>query len=103
MFNRSEILTKAWRDYRFQTKWRDSRAFDRVLFTVCLRHQWHCAKMDIAAATERAAEQARLTCASPAERRAADIKAELHGMEFSNFINWNRNSALRAELAGLHV
>jgi len=99
--NRSEIFRKAWRDYRFQVKWRDDQTFDRILFASCLSDQWQYAKMDRAEAMERAIEAARLASASPAERRAAEIRAELRDMEFGDFIPWQRRSELAAELARL--
>lgn len=99
--NRSEIFTKAWRDYRFQMKWRDDQTFDRILFASYLRDQWRYARMEIVAAAERAAEKARLASASPDERRAAEIRAELREMEFGDFIPWQRRGELAAELARL--
>jgi hypothetical protein len=99
--NRPEIFRKAWREYRFQMKWRDDQPFDRLLFASCLRDQWHYARMDRAEAIERAIEAARLASASPAERRVAEIRAELQDMEFGDFIPWQRRSDLAAELARL--
>lgn len=101
--NRSEIFSKAWREYRFQTRWRDDRSFDRVLFAACLRDQWHYARMDRQAETERAAEVDRLANASVIDQRIAAIKSELKAMEYGDFINWTRHAALGAELARLHA
>src|SRR5690606_28743247 len=100
-FDRRAIMTKAWREYRFQTAWRDDKRFDRTLFTEMLRDQWAIAKVDAQRAVEAAAEAARLAVASPAERRIAEIKGELSAMQYRNFIPWARHDALTAELAGL--
>lgn len=101
--NRSEIFRKARREYRFQNKWRDDRSFDQVLFAACLRDQWHSAKMDRQAEIERAAEAARLTCASAIDQRIAAIKSEMKDMEYGDFIRWARHAALSVEFYQLHA
>lgn len=99
--NRSEILLKASREYRFQIRWRDDQSFDRDLFADCLRDQWHYAKMDRQAEVERATEASRLASASIVDRRIDAIKSELKAMEYGDFINWSRHGDLSAELARL--
>lgn len=103
MFNRCKILSKAWAEYRFQMKWRDNKAFDRALFGRILRDHWAYARADLAAARERAAEDARLAAASQLEQRTAAIRSELRDMEMGDFINWGRRAALASELETLRL
>jgi hypothetical protein len=97
--DRRTVMVKAWREYRFQTKWSDDKTFDRALFGQLLRDQWHYARMDRAEAIERAAEAVRLANASRIEQRIAAIKSEIKDMEYGDRIDWNRRLALGAELA----
>ena len=102
IIDRRAIMTKAWREYRFQTAWNADKTFDRALFAHCLAQQWAYAKADRAAAVARAVEATRLAAASASERRAAEIAAELDALNFSDFMPKARHGALRAELATLN-
>ncbi|MGV8856903.1 MAG: hypothetical protein ACOH2L_20005 [Devosia sp.] len=98
-FDRSAIMTKAWREYRFQLAWKTTEDFNHNLFGKCLRDQWHYAKMEYAASASRSLEAERLASATPTERRAAEIAEEIDAMKYSSFINWSRHHDLSAELA----
>lgn len=106
-FNRSDILTKAWADYRHaEFKGycgpRRGEGFNRKHFAYCLRMVWAVAKERAArAAAEPAPAPIAKPCTNPA--RAAEIRAELFDMEMGNFINWTRHASLGAELARLHA
>lgn len=101
-FNRSEILTKAWADYRRDERmgWGPKRGgpFDRKRFAYCLRMAWAVAK-EVAARAAAPAPPASIakTCTDPV--RAAEIRAELRDMEYGDFIPWARHTALSVELA----
>lgn len=108
MFNRSEILTKAWADYRRDVRmgWgvRRGDAFNRERFAYCLRMAWAVAK-EVAARSAAIAPKSGLVakpCTNPV--RAEAIRTEMRDMELaSDFVNWAARAALSAELAQLHA
>lgn len=107
MFIRSEILTKAWSDYR-----RDQRMglcvrrvgpFSRKHFAYCLRMAWavvkdRAAKTAASIAIVRAI--ARLTCPATLSR-IEEIRAELLWEQLGDRINWTAYHALQTELSTL--
>lgn len=106
MLNRSEILIKAWADYRRDEfkGWgvRRGEPFNRKHFGYCLRMAWEVAK-ELAARTAMPAPTPKpakiLTKAQVA--RAEAIRAEMFDMQMGDFIPWSRHAALSAELAGI--
>ena len=105
---RSEIMSKAWADYRrdeFKGYCgpRRGEGFNRRHFAYCLRMVWAVAKERAARAADDERKTAPIAkpCINPT--RAAEIRAELHDMEMGNFINWTRRADLGAELARLHA
>ncbi len=105
MLNRSEILSKAWADYRRDEfrGWgvRRGEAFNRAHFAYCLRMAWAVAKELAAAATKVVAKPVAPVCINPV--RAEAIRTQLSDMELaSDFINWTQRASLGVELAALH-
>ena len=105
MMTRSEIMSKAWADYRRDEfkGWgvRLGEPFNRKHFAYCLRMVWTVAKQRAARlADEPAPQPVAKPCTNPT--RAAEIRAELNDMEMGDFINWTRRADLGAELARLH-
>lgn len=106
MFNRSELLNKAWADYRRDAKmgWgvRQGEAFNRQHFAYCLRMVWAVAKETAAAAAAKVVVKPAIpVCINPV--RAEAIRTELRDMELaSDFINWSQRAALGVEFASLH-
>jgi hypothetical protein len=106
MFNRSEILTKAWADYRRDVKmgWgvRRGAAFNRPHFAYCLRMAWAVAKELAAVSAKPAAVVAPAKAVHPAAAaRAAHIHSALFDLQMGDFVDWTRHSALSVELAQL--
>lgn len=104
MLNRSEMLTKAWADYRRDAfkGWgvRRGEPFNRKHFAYCLRMAWAVAKgVASRAAAAKPAPVAKV-CADPV--RAEAIRSELLDMQMGDFVNWTRHASLSAELAQLH-
>lgn len=106
-FNHSNILTKAWADYRRDEfkGWgvRRGEPFNRQRFAYCLRMAWAVAKAEVARAASDAlkSEPVAKVCTNPV--RAAEIRSELQDMEFGDFINWTRHGDLSVELSRLHA
>lgn len=106
MLNRSEILTKAWADYRRDEfkGWgvRRGEPFNRKHFAYCLRMAGAVAK-EFAASAAVPASPAPIvkTCTNPV--RAAEIHAKLRDMEFCDFMPWARRQDATAELARLYA
>jgi hypothetical protein len=104
-FTRSDIMSKAWADYRrdeFKGYCgpRRGEGFNRKHFAYCLRMVWAVAKERVArAAAELAPVPVARPCTNPF--RAVEIRAELHDMEMGDFIPWARRLALQAELSRL--
>jgi len=104
-FGRSDIMPKAWADYRraeFKGYCgpRRGEGFNRKHFAYCLRMVWAAAKERAArAAAELAPVPVAKPCTNPI--RAAEIRAELHDMEMGDFIPWARRSVLLTELSRL--
>ena len=107
MFNRSEILTKAWADYRRDQKMglgvRRDGPFCRRHFAYCLRMAWAVTKERAAKAAAPAAlvpAKRPITC--PATRaRIEEIRAELLWEQLGERINWTAFHALQSELSTL--
>lgn len=104
MLNRSEILHKAWADYRRDAfkGWgvRRGEPFNRQHFAYCLRMAWAVAKDRAARAAAVRPAPVATVCADPI--RAEAIRSELLDLQMGDFINWTRHGALTAELAQLH-
>ena len=108
MMTRSEVMSKAWSDYRrdeFKGYCgpRRGEGFNRKHFAYGLRMVWAVARERAAraAADERKTAPVAKPCTDPT--RAAEIRSELRIMEMVDFINWTRQAELGAELSRLHA
>lgn len=106
MLNRSEILTKAWADYRRDEfkGWgvRRGEPFNRKHFGYCLRMAWAVAKeLAARAAIPALAPKPAKILTMVQVARAEAIRAEMYDMQMGDFIPWSRHAALSAELARL--
>ena len=104
MFNRTELLTKAWADYRhdaFRGRGvRQGGPFDRTHFAYCLRMAWAVAKELTRAAKPKAAAPTKVVAPTVAARVEA-IHSELMDLQMDDFAPWVRHAALTTELASL--
>lgn len=100
-YDRPAIMTRAWREYRFQTAWKADRAFRRRLSAHLLKEQWDIAKAERVRAIVEVERRTRLVSASQDERRRAQLREELRARDYLDFIPWDRHRALSAELASL--
>lgn len=106
MLNHSEILTKAWADYRRDEfkGWgvRRGEPFNRKHFAYCLRMAWAVAK-DRAAKAEAPVPSPKPTkvLTPAAAARAAEIRSKLEWMQYADRLDWGAHRQLSAELARL--
>jgi hypothetical protein len=92
MLNRSEILRKAWTNYRAQDRLTPGFKFSSKLFSRHLRRA-----LDYARYRELYAQRCAAEAALPASVQA--IRAELVAMEMSDApIDWERHRELNVEL-----
>ena len=106
MLIRSEILAKAWADYRRDEfkGWgvRRGEPFSRKLFAYCLRMAWAVAnEMAARAAAPASPAPVAKTCTNPV--RAAKIRAEPRDMEFGDFMPWATRRDATTDLARLYA
>jgi hypothetical protein len=108
MFNRSEILRKAWTSYRRDEFMgvcgpRRGEGFNRKRFAYNLRMAWAAAKEEAAKAVKAAALVPAPAKVLPpaAAARVEAIRSELFDLQMGDFVPWARHSALSAELAAL--
>ena len=82
MFNRSEIMRKAWAHYRARrasyAPWQIARGIVTVTFAASLREAWHHAKADAA----REARETRIDAALAASARARVIVRQLETLPY---------------------
>lgn len=97
-YDRAAIMRKAWKGYREMARKMRETTFNRQRFAFELRMAWVGARpRPVLTATIP-----RPVVLNPVDAaRAAAIRAELRDMEYGDFIDWTRHSALGAELARL--
>ena len=110
MFNRSEVLNKAWADYRRDQRMglgvRRDGPFSRRHFAYCLRMAWAIAK-ERAANAKAEADRAAAPVATAlgavnlldavTAARVAEIDNELLWQDMGDRIDWNARRDLQAE------
>lgn len=95
--DRCDVMRMAWETYRKQIG-DNEFPFSRKLFSAHLASAWSVCRVVAHQVRAQAEEAAQRASTNPAVRRTAELRAELRGLETSDFIDWSRHRDLSAEL-----